>query len=265
MFRTAILLPRGAAMTLRGNAWMMRVLRTVRDAGIPDAWVGAWPGVPWEAKNQAAVHTWYTRKERWPGVRVVKDWVRWHDDYADPLSSLSRRRAVVQAALRKALDEHAGVIRLVSMCAGDGGDVLPVLREHPASVRTRPLLIELDPALAARAGEHAVVADAGVTDSYLAHGRAHILLACGVFGNISADDARRTIATLKGLVEPGATVIWTRAHDGPSREIRGMFAAQGFAEVSFVAPADAPFRVGVSRATTTGPRPAAGVRLFRFR
>lgn len=90
---------------------MMRVLATVRDERIPDAWVGAgairdlvwgelygsgfrpadvrdvdvpffdpddltranddrvterlhkrWPQVPWEAKNQAAVHTWYARK-----------------------------------------------------------------------------------------------------------------------------------------------------------------------------------------------------------
>jgi uncharacterized protein len=91
--------------------WLMRVLETVRDAGLPDAWVGAgvlrdlvWgelygpgfapgqvrdvdvvfldpgdlsrrrdeqaterlararPGIPWQARNQAAVHTWYQRK-----------------------------------------------------------------------------------------------------------------------------------------------------------------------------------------------------------
>jgi uncharacterized protein len=93
---------------IRTLPWMMRVLSTVRAAGIPDAWVGAgtirdlvwgrlygpgfspadvrdvdvaffdpvdlrrdvdeeatrrlraaWPRVPWEASNQAAVHTWY--------------------------------------------------------------------------------------------------------------------------------------------------------------------------------------------------------------
>jgi hypothetical protein len=91
--------------------WMTRVLMTVRDAHIPDAWVGAgalrdlvwgerfgdgfdparvrdvdvayfdphdlrranddrvtqrlcdrWPAIPWEARNQAAVHTWYSAK-----------------------------------------------------------------------------------------------------------------------------------------------------------------------------------------------------------
>lgn len=92
-------------------AWLMRILATVRDADLPDAWVGAgairdlvwgqlfghgfasgdvhdvdvvffdpqdlsrdrdervtgqlsasWPQVPWQARNQAAVHTWYDRR-----------------------------------------------------------------------------------------------------------------------------------------------------------------------------------------------------------
>ena len=93
---------------IRSYAWMVQVLATVREAKLPDAWVGAgvirdlvwgqlygsgfnpsdvrdvdvvffdpgdlsrdvderatarlrgaWPHVPWEARNQAAVHTWY--------------------------------------------------------------------------------------------------------------------------------------------------------------------------------------------------------------
>ena len=96
---------------VRSSPWLMRVLATVRETSLPDAWVGAgvlrdvvWgerygpgfrpkrvhdvdvaffdpddvgrtnddratehlattlPGVPWEAKNQAAVHTWYQNK-----------------------------------------------------------------------------------------------------------------------------------------------------------------------------------------------------------
>jgi hypothetical protein len=96
---------------VEADDWIMRVLATVRQSGLPDAWVGAgvirdlvwgplygagfdhhqvrdvdvvyfdpadlsrdrdkqatemldaaWPGVPWEARNQAAVHTWYARK-----------------------------------------------------------------------------------------------------------------------------------------------------------------------------------------------------------
>ncbi|HEX3924573.1 MAG TPA: nucleotidyltransferase family protein [Streptosporangiaceae bacterium] len=68
---------------LASSPWLMRVLATAASSGLPDAWVGAgvlrdlvWgrddqateqlrracPGVPWEAKNQAAVHTWYHAK-----------------------------------------------------------------------------------------------------------------------------------------------------------------------------------------------------------
>jgi hypothetical protein len=99
------------AELIRSSDWMMRVLSTVRDERIPDAWVGGgavrdlvwgelygsgfdpgqvrdvdvpffdphdlgranddgvterlhdrWPGAPWEARNQAAVHTWYAAK-----------------------------------------------------------------------------------------------------------------------------------------------------------------------------------------------------------
>jgi uncharacterized protein len=96
---------------IRSSAWLTGVLRAVRQAGLPDAWVGAgvlrdlvWgelygpgfapsqvhdvdvaffdpadlsrhrdeqatarllaegPGIPWQARNQAAVHTWYRGK-----------------------------------------------------------------------------------------------------------------------------------------------------------------------------------------------------------
>ncbi|MGI5214374.1 nucleotidyltransferase family protein [Plantactinospora sp. CA-290183] len=96
---------------IRDCSWLTRVLATVRDSGLPDAWVGAgairdlvwgefygsgfdpggvrdvdvvffdpddlgrdrdalatarlhesWPQVPWEARNQAAVHVWYAGK-----------------------------------------------------------------------------------------------------------------------------------------------------------------------------------------------------------
>jgi hypothetical protein len=96
---------------IRSSPWHMRVLATVRQVALPDAWVGAgvvrdlvwgelygsgfqpsavrdidvayfdpgdlsrerddratrelwaaWPDQPWEAKNQAAVHTWYEEK-----------------------------------------------------------------------------------------------------------------------------------------------------------------------------------------------------------
>jgi hypothetical protein len=42
---------------VRSSDWLMGVLRAVRDVDPPD-WLA---GVPWDAKNQAAVHRWYGR------------------------------------------------------------------------------------------------------------------------------------------------------------------------------------------------------------
>jgi hypothetical protein len=58
----------------------------------------------------------------------VKDWLAWHEGYDDPSSSLARRLEVVRRRLGAVLDAAAGERRqLLSLCAGDGRDVIPVL------------------------------------------------------------------------------------------------------------------------------------------
>ena len=70
---------------------------------------------------------------------VDTDWVEWHRGYDSPTSPLSRRLEVVRRDLRRALgtspSEPGGTRRLVSICAGDGRDVLPVIAEHDRRVR----------------------------------------------------------------------------------------------------------------------------------
>ena len=216
---------------------------------------------------------------------MTRDWVRWHQDYESPKSSLARRLRVVRRELRRALtDAPSGVDGsryLVSMCAGDGRDVLPVLAEQDRGRGVRAVLVELDPVLAQRArttadelglaGVEVRTADAGTTDVYLDWPRAQLLLVCGVFGNVPVEDVRRTIASLPCLLAAGGIVIWTRgragdAHD-PSLDIRTCFTDHGFAELSFTSPADATFRVGMHQlAGRSADRPPLqpGTRLFRF-
>lgn len=211
---------------------------------------------------------------------VTTHWLDWHREYDDPQSSLSRRRRVVQRHLHRAIDERAGRpadLGLISLCAGDGRDVLRVLASSDAGRRTRALLVELDPTLAERArtaaaelgldGVDVRTADAGAAAVYAAHAPADVVLACGVFGNVAAEDAIATIAALPALVADGGTVIWTRGRPGdgtePSTELRAAFGRHGFTEVAFTAPDDARFRVGVHRRgyAPAGPLPA---RLFTF-
>ena len=67
------------------------------------------------------------------------DWHEWHDAYDTPDSYLGRRLALVQSRVRLALDDAPpGPLTAVSVCAGQGRDLIGVLAEHPrrGDVRT---------------------------------------------------------------------------------------------------------------------------------
>lgn len=207
-----------------------------------------------------------------------RDWVDWHREYDDPASRLSRRLAVVQRRLREALDANPGPIRLISMCAGEGRDVVGVLREHPRRDEISATLVEADPRnartareSAARAGLRGVTvieADAADSSAYAAAVPADIILACGIFGNISDSDISRAIAQMPMLASAGATVLWTRGFRSPDRAILGLvsgwFADAGFEQTSLDAPDEWGYSVGVQRLVGS-PRPfEPGVPLFTF-
>ncbi|MGH4006713.1 MAG: class I SAM-dependent methyltransferase [Pseudonocardiaceae bacterium] len=159
--------------------------------------------------------------------------------------------------------------------------MLPVLLEQDGGRPVRALLVELDPVLAQRASTTAAElglsgvevrkADAGTIDTYLDVPSAHVLLICGVFGNISIDDVRRTIATLSALLATDGIVIWTRGAENTNRdrsqEIRACFADYGFTEISFTSTEDGVFRIGMHRlaaGSSDVPTPQPGTRMFTF-
>jgi hypothetical protein len=204
-------------------------------------------------------------------------WQTWHEPYADPDSYLSRRLAVVQGHIRSFLDgAPPGPIRVVSLCEGEGRDLLGVLSSHPRRNDVRARLVELDEGNAAvaratveRAGldqVEVVVEDAASTDAYEGAVPAELVLACGVFGNIVDDDIRRTIEMLPQLCAAGATVVWTRHRKDPdvTPMVRGWFAGTGFAELSFDAPEDFLFSVGVHRFDGVPVPLGRGGRMFEF-
>ncbi len=203
------------------------------------------------------------------------DWRAWHAGYEDPDSELGRRLALVQAHVRGALDRAPpGSIRAISVCAGQGHDLIGVLAEHPRRTDVTARLVELDvenvahAQMAARAagldGVDVVAADASMTDAYAGAVPADLVLVCGVFGNISAADITKTIENLGQLCAPEATVIWTRHRRPPDLvpHIRETFERFGFHEAAFEeAP---PFGVGASR-LSVAPQPLQHkVKLFDF-
>ncbi len=209
----------------------------------------------------------------------MKDWVAWHAAYDDPSSSLSVRLRLVRGHLSRALDAaRAGPVRLVSLCAGQGRDVLGVLPGHPRRQDVSAVLVESDPHNAAQARHQAAEAglwqvevreaDAGRVDSFPDALPADVLLLCGIFGNVSAGDMQRTVAASPALCAPGATVLWTRHRRAPdlTPQVRAWFAASGFDEVAFDAPdTHALTGVGVNRLAAAPRAELPRGPLFTFR
>jgi|HubBroStandDraft_2_1064218.scaffolds.fasta_scaffold02457_7 hypothetical protein len=203
------------------------------------------------------------------------DWRAWHEGYENPDSELGRRLALVQAQLRAALDQAPpGPIRAVSVCAGQGHDIIGVLADHPRRTDVSARLVELDlqNVQLARAAAQAmgldavqvIAGDASMTDAYVDAVPADVILICGVFGNIAAADIANTIAYLGQLCAPEATVIWTRHRRAPDLvpRIRETFERAGFGEIAF---ADAPpFGVGANRLLGAPQQLRRGVKMFDF-
>lgn len=205
-----------------------------------------------------------------------RDWLAWHDAYDDPGSQLSRRLAAVQARIAAALDgAPAGPLRAIGMCAGQGRDLIPVLASHPRGRDVTARLVERDPGLAATArkaaadaglpGVEVVTGDASLTDAYAGVAPADLVLVCGVFGNITDADIRRTVGCCAQLCATGGMTVWTRARKPPDLvpRICGWFGDNGF-ELSWLSDPEAGFGVGVHRFTAQ-PRPLVrGLRMFGF-
>jgi hypothetical protein len=208
----------------------------------------------------------------------VRDWVTWHKAYDDPSSSLSARLQRVRRHLSRALDQApCGPVRLVSLCAGQGHDVLGVLPDHPRREDVRAVLVESDARNAGLARRHAAEAglpqvevrqaDASRVGSFADALPAGVLLLCGIFGNVSDQDIRRTAEAAPSLCAAGATVIWTRHRRPPdlTPQIRAWFAGAGFDEIAFDAlETSTQVGVGVGRLRGTPPAGPPDQLLFTF-
>ena len=111
-----------------------------------------------------------------------------------------------------------------------------------------------------------VLGDAGTTTAYSGAVPADLVLACGVFGNITDADVENTVRHLPELCAPHATVIWTRGRFVPdlTPALRRWFQEAGFEELSFERVPGSTASVGVHRLRSAPWRYRPGVRLFTF-
>jgi hypothetical protein len=90
-----------------------------------------------------------------------EDWYDWHDRYDDPRTGLAGRLVLVQERIKAALDDAPpGPLRAISICSGQGTDLIGALADHPRRGDVTARLVELDPRNAETARRHA--AEAGL-------------------------------------------------------------------------------------------------------
>lgn len=120
----------------------------------------------------------------------MTDWYAWHQPYDDPDSPLSRRLRLVQRHIAQWLDERTDdSLSVVSVCAGQGRDLLDLLTARPDAGRVRARLIEYDDRNASIAGAAieaarlanvtALRGDAGDLASYVGAVPADLVLGSG--------------------------------------------------------------------------------------
>lgn len=138
-----------------------------------------------------------------------------------------------------------GRISLVSVCAGQGRDVLPVLAKSERRGDVEARLVEIDPEnatiavrrAAALGLENVVVSqsDAAVLANYADAIPADIVVLCGVLGNASDGRLAELIGRLPQLCASDAKVIWTRHRLAPdqTQAVRAMFDDNGFDEIAY--------------------------------
>jgi hypothetical protein len=209
----------------------------------------------------------------------IADWHEWQKGYDDPGSELAGRLRAVRAHVASVVDgAPPGPVTIVSICGGEGREVIGALEDHPRRGDVRGRLVELDPknaAVARRsakeaglAGLEVVCGDASMTNAYDGLLPADLVVISGLFGHIDDDDQQSTIEFLRQLCRQGGSVVWSFTARRPPRvpKLRRFFAEREFEELSFVTlPGDdLALTVALSRYRGTHQKFAADTTFFTF-
>jgi SAM-dependent methyltransferase len=206
-------------------------------------------------------------------------WSSWPEE-AYRQNRYHQRLLTVQEHLAECLDVVAqGPVRILSICAGDGRDVVNVIGSHPRRTDVCASLVELDgrsvaagkseTARAGLTGEvHFFNADATVFETYASLPSADIVLLCGVWGHVPTDERLQLVRGIAALCKPGGKVIWTRGvSQGLIRfdEIRSVFARAAWEMVRVSITSDNGWAVVTSRYRGRPSELPANGRMFHFR
>jgi hypothetical protein len=205
-------------------------------------------------------------------------WNGWSDS-AYRKQSYQHRLLLVQQHLSECLDNAPpGIIRIVSLFAGDGRDVLGVINTHPRRSDVLATFIEQSsPAVASgfrRAAELGLASattflnkDATEYEAVQGITPANIILLCGVWGHVPHDDRAQLIQAVTSLCTPNGRLIWTRGISkgiAKLEQIEGLFARTQWEKVQIRITPGNQWAVATYRFLGTPlPRPKSG-QIFHF-
>jgi amino acid adenylation domain-containing protein len=193
------------------------------------------------------------------------DWSEWHRQY-DSFPNLEARLQIVREQIAATLDDcPAGPIRIVSICAGDGRDLIGALQNHRRRNDVAAALLDTEEESLARGRKTAAAAglqpqlrfinaDATRATNYAGLVPADLVLLSGFLGHLRHGDIPGLIHSLPMFCKAGGSVIWNRhlvLYDGRQqvRVIRELFQQSAFEEVHHETTAPDGFAVGRARFT----------------
>jgi hypothetical protein len=205
-------------------------------------------------------------------------WTNW------PLRAYRQRRyqlrlAAVQEHLSERLDAApAGPVRIISICAGDGRDLLGVLEAHHRRNDVTAWLIEQSSqsviagsarltSLGLDSAVRFLHADATLYATYQAIAPADIVLLCGVWGHVPVHERTRVIRALACVCKSGGTVIWSRSVAkglGQLDQIQSLFRAPSWERIGLTLTPDKSWAVATHRHCGRVVDPPPDGQIFHF-
>jgi len=191
------------------------------------------------------------------------NWNDWYKHY-DSLPSLQERLRIVCELVVAALDDcPPGPIQIVSICAGDGRDLIHALENHPRRADVTALLIDSNAESIARGKTSAEAAglgkqlrfvegDATLAKNYAGAVPADIVLLSGFLGHLRHEDVPELIRSLPMFCKTDGSAIWNRhlvLYDGREQvaAIREFFQQNQFVELHYEMTAPDGFAVARAR------------------
>ncbi len=211
-------------------------------------------------------------------ILQIENWSTWHDQYENPDSELNARKQAVQAHVASIVEQcPAGPVTVVSICGGQGRELIGALEAHPRRKDVGGRIVELDVANSGFAREWArragleklevMTGDASVADSYAGLPPVDLVVISGLLGHIDRADRQRLFDFLRQICREGASVVWTYFNwdEEKTQELRNDLTERLFAEESLeVLEGKFAFVIGRNR-STGAPEPfEAEAKLFTF-